>query len=62
MTKEEAEYRKWHTPDDWDRRVAILKESIEGAKRRDARLRAILERKNKWRKYHERAKHSDPVW
>lgn len=47
MSEEEKEYRKWHTPEDYDRRVALLRLSIANAKKADAKKRALTA-KNAW--------------
>lgn len=53
MTEEEAEYRKWHTPDDWDRKVALLKRSFDGAKAREAHKQRMIAKRSWWRKRQE---------
>lgn len=47
MSQEEQNYRKFHTPDDWERRAELMRQGIANAKREDEKKRALTA-KNAW--------------
>lgn len=47
MSQEEQNYRKFQTPDDWERRAELMRQGIANAKREDEKKRALTA-KNAW--------------
>lgn len=48
MSEAEKTYRKFQTPDDWERKMAIIRKGCENAKKNAEKKKAFLATKQRW--------------
>lgn len=48
MSEAEKTYRKFQTPDDWERKMAIIRLGCENAKKNEERKKAYIATRSRW--------------